>query len=418
MIIRNNMENKPHTVFEDAAKQKLENFGVPVDDALWKGIHAGIKKQPKRIPFIPIAWMSTGIAAAIAWIIFINMPNQNQLYTVKKAAETNNTITADIVNKTRVEKTATYNHETAPKPTAIYTTQNATNKHSLTSTNKVTEPITTNQAMEQSSENQIRIEASSTHKPNEWAEPVTPDSAHTTVNVNPLLAHNDWEDPFPKNNSKPIEILAMVGSSNGKTTQNSIQNTMSLDAMRSKVVQAPTENLNILAPEDFTDIQYFTPLSFNVGIALPINAKFAIETGIIYTNLHTKFKDGTKNASLTLHYLGVPLRVSYQYFSNKKLNLYLASGVTIEKGLWSVYKQKINYTNMQLDTDVEQIIEGMQWSMHASTGISYRVFDFASLYLEPRLSYYFNSNQPMSIRTKSPLNVGIEGGFRFIINKN
>ena len=193
---------------------------------------------------------------------------------------------------------------------------------------------------------------------------------------------------------------------------------MSLDAMRSKVVQAPTENLNILAPEDFTDIQYFTPLSFNVGIALPINAKFAIETGIIYTNLHTKFKDGTKNASLTLHYLGVPLRVSYQYFSNKKLNLYLASGVTIEKGLWSVYKQKINYTNMQLDTDVEQIIEGMQWSMHASTGISYRVFDFASLYLEPRLSYYFNSNQPMSIRTKSPLNVGIEGGFRFIINKN
>jgi len=35
------------------------------------------------------------------------------------------------------------------------------------------------------------------------------------------------------------------------------------------------------------------------------------------------------------------------------------------------------------------------------------------LYVEPRFSYYFDNNQPVSIRTDRPVSIGIGGGLRY-----
>jgi len=48
-------------------------------------------------------------------------------------------------------------------------------------------------------------------------------------------------------------------------------------------------------------------------------------------------------------------------------------------------------------------------------GISYRFANKMKLYVEPRLGYYFDNDQPMSIRTDRPVSVGIGAGLQYTL---
>lgn len=58
-------------------------------------------------------------------------------------------------------------------------------------------------------------------------------------------------------------------------------------------------------------------------------------------------------------------------------------------------------------------IAGLQWSLNLSIGVSYRFYRDWSLYLEPRYSYYFDNNQPVSYRTENMTLIGVGVGVRF-----
>ena len=51
--------------------------------------------------------------------------------------------------------------------------------------------------------------------------------------------------------------------------------------------------------------------------------------------------------------------------------------------------------------------------MYLSVGVSYRFYRDWSLYLEPRYSYYFDNNQPVSYRTENMTLIGVGAGVRF-----
>lgn len=59
--------------------------------------------------------------------------------------------------------------------------------------------------------------------------------------------------------------------------------------------------------------------------------------------------------------------------------------------------------------------EGLQWSANVGLGLEYRFIDFMGLYVDPRLTYFFDCDQPYSVRTEQPLQFNLEMGFRFHI---
>lgn len=119
------------------------------------------------------------------------------------------------------------------------------------------------------------------------------------------------------------------------------------------------------------------------------------------------------NTRLDLHYLGVPVNLVVKLWDHPKWNIYLSGGMMLEKGLRSKLHQDKIGTD-QFETLVEKKgIDGIQWSLNASAGVSYRLLKDWSIYLEPRLSYYFDNDQPVSIRTENSVIVGIGAGFRF-----
>lgn len=179
--------------------------------------------------------------------------------------------------------------------------------------------------------------------------------------------------------------------------------------------QPPTPPLD-LSPEDFPDADYLPPLSFGLTVRKRLTSRIGIETGLVYTYLASRFvrSDVPRvEARQELHYLGVPLNVVVDLYNRSRWELYIMGGGMAEKGLRSVY----SVTGYQLYDIVSRTerkrVNGLQWSLNASVGVSYRFYRSWSFYLEPRFSYYFDTNQPASIRTDKPLGFGLGGGIRY-----
>ena len=141
-----------------------------------------------------------------------------------------------------------------------------------------------------------------------------------------------------------------------------------------------------------------------------------VETGLVYTYLSSRMSQGgyvSYNSRLNLHYLGIPVNLVVNLWDNPKWNIYMSGGMMLEKGLRSKQMQH-TYSLSSMETLVEKKgISGVQWSLNGSVGVSYRLYREWSLYLEPRISYYFDNDQPVSIRTENSVIIGLGAGFRF-----
>ena len=100
-------------------------------------------------------------------------------------------------------------------------------------------------------------------------------------------------------------------------------------------------------------------------------------------------------------------------WGNSKWKVYGSAGGMVEKGLRSIYIQEQHFGNQIITTTASTKIDGLQWSLNATIGGAYRLSDGIDVYFEPKCSYFFDNDQPLSIRTDRKLSGGIEGGLRF-----
>lgn len=171
-----------------------------------------------------------------------------------------------------------------------------------------------------------------------------------------------------------------------------------------------------ISPEDFADADYLPPLSFGLTVRKRLTSRVGIETGLVYTYLASRFSQPgvpRLEAKQELHYLGIPLNAVVYLYNRSRWDFYFMGGGMVEKGVQSVYSVT-GYQSYDILTRTERkAVNGLQWSLNVSVGLSYRFYGPWSFYLEPRFSYYFDTNQPASIRTDKPLGFGLGGGIRF-----
>jgi hypothetical protein len=228
------------------------------------------------------------------------------------------------------------------------------------------------------------------------------------------LKKEDWTDPLKEKNNSNWELVAMVGSAGKSNTNTNLQSAPVFDySPRMGIVSAERATTYIFAPEDFSDKTYLAPVSAGFAVARKISPVLSLESGVNYTYLLTMFKNNTIDSKLHLHYIGLPVRVVYDFLNNNKWSFYAAAGGMVEKGLWSVYVQNQNNPNSVITTTVSDKINGWQYSVNTSVGGAYNIYKNAAIYFEPKLSYYFDTNQPISIRTVTNVVVGFEGGLRY-----
>ena len=167
-----------------------------------------------------------------------------------------------------------------------------------------------------------------------------------------------------------------------------------------------------------TDIKHHFPVSVGITVQKELNNRLALETGLVYTYLSSNLTAGgaayyTQNQQL--HYLGIPLKLNWNFLKKRYFNLYLSGGGMLEKCVHGELSAQYEMNNRPPFSNDETLhINQLQWSVSASAGISFKLASHISLYAEPGIVYYFDDGSDIStIRKEKPFNINLQAGLRF-----
>lgn len=163
-------------------------------------------------------------------------------------------------------------------------------------------------------------------------------------------------------------------------------------------------------------------------VKLGLTARYAftnllgIESGLTYSLLLSDIKRGSEsttgswsNSEQTLHYLGVPLNLTFNFLNSKYVDLYASAGGMMEFGVKGSIKTTDHLHNSMTSTHQNAITpKGLLWSVNATAGVQVNVLPSLGIYVEPGMSHHFkNDRQPRSSYTDKPTNFALGFGLRY-----
>lgn len=164
----------------------------------------------------------------------------------------------------------------------------------------------------------------------------------------------------------------------------------------------------------YEETKHHQPISVGMQVGFHLLTKLKLSTGLVYTKVSSDFISGVSDtrtvSTQDLHYIGIPLNLSYSVWEYKGLHTYVTAG---GEGAVNIK----NHT--ETDGEVkESKRDKMQWSTNASVGIQYDFIPQLGVYVEPGMKYYFdNGSQIENIFKDKKLNFNIQFGLRFNIGK-
>ena len=400
--------------FSEHIKQKLANHTMPVDVAMWKSIQHKIAPRKRIVPW----WVYVSVSAAAGIALVFTLGNfflQNEspvdmagiirenkeVVAQKQSTEITNTIEKVLVAEIRNPRVSKAGVVAVIQPVPVINEEVkqadplvalAAPQHEVS--------VTTTPSPETEKEVQVTTEE---NKP----------SAINSLKEKAEELEADWTDMIRKKEDRKVLLAAGLGSGIGSSSVSLPGRSRAY--RHQSLVDLNTNYNNVLTPSDFNKKDYMPPVTVGVSARLPLDKRFSLESGLLYTYLTTKLSGNTTaeyTAESNLHYLGVPLNLITSLFKENHWEIYVSTGGTVEKGLRSDFRQYQDYGSTLFATVANTSIDGLQWSVNASLGVAYHLNQNISLYLDPKLSYYFENDQPFSIRSDMPLLVALNTGLR------
>lgn len=245
---------------------------------------------------------------------------------------------------------------------------------------------------------------------------------------NNLLAFNDMterrgDEDAPSRWSVSTGAMGGLGAT-GTTTAYGDHLVLSspgvADTKDSPMLDMNTINRDV---EQKTEYDHHLPIRIGLSVAYALTDRLSISSGLTYTRLSSDIKDASRESKYIgeqrLHYVGIPVNVSYKVASFRWLGLYGTAGVLAEKCVSGttdegyVENNTMKYTNTQ---DISS--KPLQMSVNAGVGIQFDFIDNVGIYAEPGLSYYFDDGSALqTIYKEKPLNFNLNVGVRFRLSK-
>lgn len=166
-----------------------------------------------------------------------------------------------------------------------------------------------------------------------------------------------------------------------------------------------------------TNVKHHSPLSFGLSVSYNLMNNLSLVSGVDYTFLSSEWEtNGTYHSKTKqyLHFVGVPLALSWQFARWKNLHFYTSAGGMAEVNVAGRLKTR-NFSGDELmGVDYNHIrMKKVQYSLDGQIGVAYPLWKFISLYGEVGASYYFDTGSSIeTIRTEKPFNLNFQAGFR------
>lgn len=179
-------------------------------------------------------------------------------------------------------------------------------------------------------------------------------------------------------------------------------------------------------PEVQEEYSHKIPVKVGLTARYNITGRLGVETGLTYSILSSSVKTGNSetgnnwsSGSQTLHYLGIPLNISFNILNSRYVNIYVTGGGMMEKSISGSIKTD-EYVDGKFDRTLTTNIspKGLQWSVNAAAGIQANILPQLGFFVEPGVSHHFkNGSRVRSIYTDKPTDFSLGFGLRYSFGK-
>ncbi len=179
-------------------------------------------------------------------------------------------------------------------------------------------------------------------------------------------------------------------------------------------------------PEVQEEYSHKIPVKVGLTARYNITGRLGVETGLTYSILSSSVKTGNSetgknwsSGSQTLHYLGIPLNISFNILNSRYVNIYVSGGGMMEKSISGSIKTD-EYVDGKFDRTLTTNIspKGLQWSVNAAAGIQANILPQLGFFVEPGVSHHFkNGSRVRSIYTDKPTDFSLGFGLRYSFGK-
>jgi hypothetical protein len=179
-------------------------------------------------------------------------------------------------------------------------------------------------------------------------------------------------------------------------------------------------------PEVQEEYSHKIPVKVGLIARCNITGRLGVETGLTYSILSSSVKIGNSETgknwstgSQTLHYLGIPLNISFNILNSRYVNIYVTGGGMMEKSISGSIKTD-EYVDGKFDRTLTAKIspKGLQWSVNAAAGVQANILPQLGFFVEPGVSHHFkNSSRVRSIYTDKPTDFSLGFGLRYSFGK-
>lgn len=151
------------------------------------------------------------------------------------------------------------------------------------------------------------------------------------------------------------------------------------------------------------------PISFGLSYRQPLTQRLSLQTGLVYTRLRSDFKVrqiiGTIQREQTLHYVGIPVSITYNLWQHTNWSVYANGGAQADLNVKATEKTNGNSLSTRKDK--------LQMSILFGLGGQYDITPHLGLFVEPSLRYYFdNGSEVKNYFKDEPWKVSLHLGLR------
>lgn len=381
------------------------------------------KKQPRKAIIWTTAFLS---AAAVGMLLLVNnavFKTANETNTKGVLAKNNNKIKSGTDNAATISVIDAYNGNIEAEE---YETRNGSNKltaslkqvyHTIAATllpKTSSEEIITAQTEKADNSETIIINKEEKEKEETEHKPIAPESEKT-------------EKPIERRKPQWYE-----GGSTTTTTQHHRSNAPQMGVLIAGMPNASSNSaFGVFSPTGLDNPEtevvfgqntivkkanHHQPITLGISVALPLNNKWSVETGVMYSHHSSDLVYEVGSISHTVHqqlnFVGIPLNLNYQLWQRNKTQIYVSGGGSVEKMVYGKQKEKYDGTAGVTTNKVK--MKELQWGLSAHIGTSYNLTEGIGLYLEPGVTYHFKNNSELqTIYSDQPFSFQLKAGVRF-----
>lgn len=433
----------------DKLREKMDTYSVEPSDKVWAGISskAGLAGQGSATgkSAIPMwIWRSAAAVAAVMTgaMIFVKVnDNEADNYTAYNEAEAPEIVndSPEILPESSSVQTLTLSEnpiEKTPKFKAGPTEKAEHHKAAYESA-----PVMARVRQKEETES-IDIDKNYNSGINEVSdegidkEPVTGiDNSDETMSWEEYLRSEPQEKRRADRRGLSIGLgAAGAGSSSSmdKFKPRAVMGSNPLESEAGTVGWADDRILTSAGTIVFNQPEVNDSYSHKMPVKLGLTARYAftnllgIESGLTYSLLQSDIKRGSESTTgawsssdQTLHYLGVPLNLTFNFLNSKYVDVYASAGGMMEFGVKGSIKTTDHINGSTTASHQNAITpKGLLWSVNATAGVQVNVLPSLGLYVEPGMSHHFkNDRQPRSSYTDKPTNFALGFGLRYTFRK-